>query len=140
MRFLIQCKLGILSLGVNRACAKLTTHPMQNRLRISGSVPQWPKCFYGIGWDQFYSFITWKLLYQGVFVILSLPIGPIRKIFYASSNKKNYSHLQIQLVIIYIKNFQIRYCGSQCERHTLCCQSIARSKRLTINYLAFHLI
>lgn len=28
MQFLTECKLGILSLGIKRPCAKLTTHPM----------------------------------------------------------------------------------------------------------------
>ena len=99
MQFLTECKLGILSLGIKRPCAKLTTHPMQDRLRISGAVPQWPNCFCGIGWKQFYSSITWKILSQSVFAFLSPQIGQIRKIFYASSNQRNYSHLQIEIMI-----------------------------------------
>lgn len=91
MQFLIQSKLGILSLGVTRHRA--------NRLRISGAVPQWPKCFCSIGWDQFYSFITWKILSQAVFAFLRPLITQIRKIFYASSTRRNYSHLQIELMI-----------------------------------------
>jgi hypothetical protein len=122
MQFLTKCKLGILSFGVKRPCAKLATHPVYNWLRTSEPVPQWPNCFCGIGWDQFYSFITWKILSQAVFTFLSHLIGQNRNIFYASSKQRKYSHLQIEIMIkniyFYIE-FQIRYCGSQCERHWL---------------------
>ena len=99
MHFLTQCKLGILCLGVKRPCAKLRTHPMQNRSRISGAVPQWPKCFCSTGWDQFDSFVTRKILSQAVFAFLSPLIGQIPNMLYASSNQRNYSRLQIELMI-----------------------------------------
>jgi hypothetical protein len=72
---------------------------MWNWLRVSVSVTQWPKCFCSTGWDQFYSFIKYKVLSQAVFAFLSPLMGQIRTFSYVSSIQRSYSHLQIEAML-----------------------------------------